>query len=87
MNGNIMVTGNILKPSDYRLKDNFLPVNPAVQLNVINNIRMYHILRNMVALLWHFVCLCLYFDVIDMIMTLTLAMPKSGKEEVCYYQH
>ena len=41
MDGNVLVTGNVFKPSDMRLKDNFASVSPAVQLNVINNIKMY----------------------------------------------
>jgi len=41
VNGNIMVTGDVLKPSDRRLKDNFVAVNPAMQFNVINNIQIY----------------------------------------------
>jgi hypothetical protein len=41
VNGNIMVTGNLLKPSDMRLKDNFAAVSPALQLNVISNIKIY----------------------------------------------
>jgi hypothetical protein len=39
--GNIMVTGDIFKPSDRRLKENFVPVNSAVQLNIINSIKIY----------------------------------------------
>lgn len=41
VNGNIMVTGDVFKPSDYRLKRNFSVVNPASQLHSINKINMY----------------------------------------------
>lgn len=41
MEGNIFVTGVLLKPSDIRLKQNFVPVDSAAQLRTIEELKLY----------------------------------------------
>lgn len=41
VHGNALVTGNILKPSDQRIKENIVSVNTAKQLENIKNLKIY----------------------------------------------
>eukprot|EP00026_Physarum_polycephalum_P001172 Phypoly_transcript_01173.p1 GENE.Phypoly_transcript_01173~~Phypoly_transcript_01173.p1 ORF type:complete len:702 (-),score=114.39 Phypoly_transcript_01173:630-2735(-) len=41
VHGNALVTGNIYKPSDRRIKSDFVPVNPNEQLDNIRNLKIY----------------------------------------------
>jgi hypothetical protein len=41
VNGNIMVTGNLVKPSDRRLKSNIEPVSTTSQLKKLEQLKIY----------------------------------------------
>jgi len=41
VNGNVLVSGNVLKPSDKRIKDNITPVDTKVQLQNLTNLKIY----------------------------------------------